>query len=249
VGLEAGALLERLSRDIADALGPDLVGLYVHGSWALGDFHPGRSDVDLLAVLDTDPTAATADTLRILHARLAADHPEWADRVEVEYLSEVALAGFRTEPRPMVRISPGEPLHLLPATRHYLLNWYAARERGVALRGPRARAVIPAISEAEWIEVVRDHARNWPSWIEDVRGPGGQAYAVLTLCRALLAVQEGRQASKRAAAAWAVTAVPEHAGLVAWAAGCWYGDGTDAGGGRDVVGFVNQVSARITASP
>ena len=195
VPLEPRLLIERLSRDIDGVLRDDLRGLYVHGSWVLGDFDPRRSDVDLLAVLAADPTPGIVEALRALHEQLAADHPDWADRVEVEYLSAIALTSFRTDPHPMVRLSPGEPLHLVPATRHYLLNWSAARERGVVLRGPRPQDLIPEISVAEWADVVREHARQWPDWLSEMRAPGQQASAVLTLCRALFSIEQGCQVS------------------------------------------------------
>ena len=52
-------LLARLAADLVRVLGGELFSLAPHGSWALGDFTPGRSDLDVLAVLATDPTAAT----------------------------------------------------------------------------------------------------------------------------------------------------------------------------------------------
>ncbi len=245
------SLIERLSGDIADALGDQLLGLYLHGSWVLGDFDARRSDLDLLAVLADDPSARTAEVLRSLHDRLAADHPEWTDRVEAEYVAATALARFRTDPRPMVRISPGEPLHVLPATRHYLLNWYAAREWGLTLRGPRPQDLIPAIPAADRVAVVREHASRWPEWVAEMTGPGGQAYAVLTLCRALHSVETGGQVSKRAAASWAADALPARADLVDWAARWWYEAGPDSAPDRaaQVTDFVTEVAARIAATP
>ncbi|MHB8274128.1 MAG: nucleotidyltransferase domain-containing protein [Dermatophilaceae bacterium] len=52
-----------------------------------------------------------------------------------------------------------------------------------------------------------DNAANWPKWVQDMRGPGPQAYAVLTLCRALHSVTEGRQISKKQAGAFTLGAL------------------------------------------
>lgn len=229
MAIDARSLIRRLGRDIGVVLGDRLLGLYVHGSWVLGDFEPTRSDVDLLAVLADDP-ADLLGALEVLHERLAADHPEWTDRVEVEYAPVAALAHFRTDPRPMVRISPGEPLHVVPATRHYLLNWYAAREWGTALHGPPPGDLIPDISATEWADAIREHLRQWPEWVEDMHGPGAQAYAVLTLCRALHSLDTGRQVSKRAAATWAAHTLPAWTDLITWAARWWYEPTGDAAG-------------------
>lgn len=229
---EAAAILDRLARDIRAALGPDLLGLYAYGSWTAGDFDPRRSDLDLLAVLAADPTEGTAATLGALHAAVERDEPAWAGRVDVEYLSVAALAGHRTGPRPMVRLSPGEPLHLTPATDHHLLNWAAARDRGAALYGPPAADLMPPIPAAAVAAVVRAHVAQWPEWVTGMRGPGGQAYAVLTLCRALHVLAGGGQVSKRAAGRWAAARHPEWAELIGWAERWWYAGGLDAEPGR-----------------
>ena len=85
-------VLARLAADLVEALGDQLLSLALHGSWALGDFTPGRSDLDVLAVMATDPTAATLAALHEVHARLARDFPEWGDgHVEVEYVSVEAV--------------------------------------------------------------------------------------------------------------------------------------------------------------
>lgn len=246
---DARAVLHQLADRIPDALGEGLVGLYVYGSWVTGDFDDQRSDLDLLAVLGSDPTTSTVEVLTSLHRRLAEQHPSWGDRIEVEYLSRQALTDFRSDPRPMVRISPGEPLHLVRATRHYLLNWYMARQDGVPLRGADPAEVIPEIGVAEFREVVAEHAANWPLWVQDMRSPGAQAYAVLSLCRALHSIKEGGQHSKREAAGYGVAELPSWASLIRWAEGWWYRSGANSEADRlpEVCRFVQDVSDRVAA--
>ena len=243
----AHALLERLATDIAAAVGDDLLGLYVHGSYASGDFDADRSDLDLLAVLATDPTTGTLAVLRRMHQQVAAENAAWADRIEVEYVSSAALSVFRTNPRPMVRISPGEPLHMVSATGHYLLSWYAARTRGLVLRGPAPDAIIPAIGADEFRAAVIEHATRWPEWVLDHHTVGAQAYAVLTLCRALQSVSEGRDVSKRQAARYGSENLPRWAELIRWAEAWWYHGGSDSAPSRlpEVIRFVQETSRQI----
>ena len=66
---EPAEVLRRLAAELVEVLGDDLLSLALHGSWVLGDFAPGRSDLDLLAVLATDPTGATLAALADVHAR------------------------------------------------------------------------------------------------------------------------------------------------------------------------------------
>jgi predicted nucleotidyltransferase len=49
-------VLARLAADLVETLGDQLLSVAVHGSWALGDFTPGHSDLDVLAVMATDTT-------------------------------------------------------------------------------------------------------------------------------------------------------------------------------------------------
>jgi hypothetical protein len=55
------SVLARLRDEVAGALGPDLIALCVYGSWLEGDFAPGRSDLDLLAVVSNDPDQRASD--------------------------------------------------------------------------------------------------------------------------------------------------------------------------------------------
>lgn len=246
---EVGQVLGRLTRDIGQRLGDNLIGLYLHGSLATGDFDPGRSDLDLLAALTTDLDEREVEGLREMHARLVEAFPAWQDRIEVEYVAVAALRAFRTKPHLMARISPGEPLHLTEANRHYLLNWFMAR-RGVALLGPPPDQVLPEITRTEFVGAVRQHASAWGEWVTEMHHPGGQAYTVLTLCRALYSTLHGEQVSKRRAAREVRPLLPGWESLIDWAVDWWYGGGTQAEDHfPEVVRFVAEVRGRILGEP
>ena len=128
---------------IEDTIGPSLVGLFVYGSFATGDFEPDVSDLDLIAALTEVPDEQLVSQLRKMHDRLAEEYPEWDDRIEVDYVSVRGLADCRTDTTMIARISPGEPLHVLEAGRDFLLDWYPARQDGISLEGPRLDSLIP----------------------------------------------------------------------------------------------------------
>ena len=65
----------------------DRVGLYLFGSLATGDFEPGVSDVDTVAVLRNEPSDAQLVALEHLHREVVDEMPSWEDRVEVVYVS------------------------------------------------------------------------------------------------------------------------------------------------------------------
>src|ERR687886_1402669 len=69
---------------------------------------------------------------------------------------------------------------------------------------------------AEFVVSVREHVRQWPAWVTSSRDwRPAQAYAILTLCRALYGVVHGEQVSKLRAARWVQGYAPAWAGLMA----------------------------------
>lgn len=207
-------LLESLLFRMRHIFREKLVGLYLYGSLTTGDFDPESSDIDLLAATSADVSEAEFAALRAMHLDFECDNPGWEDRVEVAYLSVTALRTFRSKRSPIALISPGEPFHMKEAGRDWLMNWYVVREQGVALFGPPADALIAPITWEEFAGCVRDYATEWGDRINDVPDRKGQAYAILTMCRALYVHMTGEQASKRQAAVWAQKELPQWSGLI-----------------------------------
>jgi predicted nucleotidyltransferase len=249
---EIEALLGRLTDEIRQSLNGSLVGLYVYGSLVTGNFDKGRSDIDLLAVVDSDIDADTFGRLDRMHARFVEDHPAWDDRIEVAYMPAPALWNFWTRTSQIAIVSPGEPFHLKAAGRDYLLNWYTVREAGATLCGPPPATLIPEISRSEFVEVVREHAEWWKEQVYEMRTPGAQSYAVLTLCRALYTYTHGRQASKKQAALWAKSYLPQWAALIQHSS-LWLSEGQDEekedeAGLQETIRFVHDVADRINST-
>ncbi len=199
---------------IAATTGPALVGLYLGGSLATGDFDERMSDIDLLAVLSTEVSPSLAAHLERMHDELAADNPRWRGRIEVVYVSAVGLANFRVGSPRIAVISPGEPFHVISAGTDWVLTWYPARNSGIVLVGPPTGEVVPDISFEEYLDAVRNHMLHFRERIADDATRGLQAYAVLTMCRGLYTCVHGEQVSKSRAAAWAQREFPEWAGLI-----------------------------------
>lgn len=211
---EINELLTSLFSQIRQVLGDHLVGLYLYGSLVAGDFDAEVSDIDLLAVTTDDISEKEFYRLHAMHDDFAAQHPSWDDRIEVAYLSVAGLRTFRTQNSSIAVISPGEPFHIKEAGADWLVNWWVVRERGVTLYGPPAWEVIDPIATDEFLQTVQDHALLWPLWVHDMREPKAQAYAVLTMCRALYALEFGDQPSKQRAAHWVQSRWPQWAALI-----------------------------------
>lgn len=120
--------------DVVDACAPGLVeGLYVVGSYALGDWRPGRSDIDVIAVTAEPATDDDAGTLLTAHALLAERQP--TPPIDGPYLAWGDL------------VVPPMDLHrpwTLGGTFHHdaecselnPVTWYVLAHHGVTVRGP-----------------------------------------------------------------------------------------------------------------
>jgi predicted nucleotidyltransferase len=210
-------LLDELISQIKLILGDKLVGIYLYGSLVWGDFDYHFSDIDLLAAVTSDINEKDANNLKKMHDDFAVKHKQWNDRIETQYLSLVALKTFKTKKSNAGTISPGEPFHIIEVGKHWLMNWYMVREKGMTLLGPDPKTIIEPISKEEFIQSVKEHAMSWGEWVNDMHSKGAQAYAVLTLCRALYAFKHGEQVSKKQAATWAEKELPEWATFISHA--------------------------------
>lgn len=203
---EVNDVLETLVPRINDVLGENLVGLYLFGSLVTGDFDLRLSDIDLAAIVARPLSPGDLEQLERLHAGMAHEFPVWDDRIEVGYLTRADINPF--DPRAiMAIISPGEPFHPRIAEHSWLFNLRVVREAGITLWGPDPRTVIGPISDAALVAGLRARMAEWRAWTDEEIPPmhaGGQAYVVLTMCRALRAFRTGDWASKRQSAEWAM---------------------------------------------
>ncbi len=186
-----GALLDRFLTGLAP-LAP--LALWAHGSLAGGDYQEGRSDLDLIAVLEQPVTPRTAWRLGVLHARLRAE--PLAPLLHCTYLSPGTLGDPE---RRHVTWAHGQLFArtVTPVTRRELHAF------GRVLHGAPPEGLLPAVPDGELAEfVVRDQRDFWrpavdrpERWRRDVWVDLG----LLTFARATVTLRDGRLISKREA--------------------------------------------------
>jgi hypothetical protein len=213
--------LRELATQIQAVLGGRLLGLYLFGSLAAGGFYPGKSDLDLIAVMEGDAAAGTdLDSLARLHDRFVAEHPEWRNRIEVLYIGRAVLGTFASRPTGTVaRTSPGEPLHHrdLGGEISWLLDWHGVITVGETLFGPDPLTLGPAIDDDRFRAAVASQLHEFSETARrnDVAYvPAHQGYIVAGVCRALYSLETGRQISKGDAIAWLAERRPDLADFV-----------------------------------
>lgn len=214
------AVLDQLLGEVRVTLGAQLVGLYLAGSLALGDFNLERSDVDFAVVTEGDLDEARVAALAVMHGRIAAGPSRWARQLEGVYLPRAALRGqvptacfpSTHEGRFYLGRQGGDGVIL----RHVLRGW------GVALTGPAPRTMIDPVGPDDLRQAVRAILAEWwrPQLADHtlLRRREYQAYAVLTMCRIRYTLAHGEVASKPVAARWAGrTLARRWSGLIEWA--------------------------------
>lgn len=203
---EINFILDKLLSDLQVILGPHLVGLYIHGSLAYGDFDPRTSDVDFLVVTEGSLPTETLPALKDMHARLFASGLTWSQKLEGPYvpLNDLRCHDPAHPPVPWLGVDGHFALETLDSD--WIIQRWILREKGIAIAGPPLTNLIDPVSAHDLREAVRGSLREWwsppfPSLERFDRGEY-QIYTILTMCRSLFVLENGHVASKPEAARW-----------------------------------------------
>lgn len=206
--------------DIVDEVAPGLVeGLYVVGSYALDDWRPGASDIDVVVVTAEPATDEDHGSLRTVHALLQERQP--LPHVDGPYLAWGDLV-----------VEPATGLHR-PWTLHGELHhdgdcfeinpitWYTLATYGVVVRGPAPSEIgIPIDVEARvrfvldnlrsyWSAVAADVARACDEQPDGVFRGESFVWVALGALRLHYTAFTGDVASKRKAGEYGLEVAPE----------------------------------------
>jgi hypothetical protein len=226
---DVNAIVAALASGIQEALGASFVGIYLDGSLALGDFDPGKSDIDFVAVTEDEVTELAFGALQALHARLAAGPSRWGQELEGSYISRQAIGARDPRPAAQPYIDRGDELTLVHQERGYwVIHRHVLREHGVTVVGPPPRTLIERVEpddlraavigilEEWWQPMLRDRARLGNVFY--------RCYAVLTMVRMRHTLAHGTIATKPAAARWAHDALDPRWRLLVQHALAWSRD-------------------------
>jgi hypothetical protein len=212
---EVTRYLQAVTARIHDVFGDHVVGVYTTGSLALGDYRPGRSDIDLMAVvagspdldlrrqlvhqLDHQVLACPAAGLEfVLYPLITVSRPT---------LDAGYLINFNTGPAlpPVTSFDPGDG----PAF-WYAIDRAITRQSGASLHGPPAQQLFAALPYDDLLHIViasvEAHSDPQEGHLLD--------NAVLNGCRALSFAHDRRWYAKIDAAERTLPMVGEFAPLV-----------------------------------
>lgn len=205
---EVNQLLVVLLARVQAILREKLVGFYLYGSLSSGDFEPESSDVDFLVVTSEELGEKILAELGAMHAEIAASGLPYATRLEGSYIPTTALRRYDLQNASHPTIGVDWGFQLGEHKSNWIIERQIVREHGVRLYGPSPDTLIDSIPSQELKKAVCEMLMGFwqaqlaqPEWL---RPRDYQAFAVLTMCRALYTLNQGTVTSKPKAASWAI---------------------------------------------
>ena len=209
-------------------LGKKIVGLYLSGSLAYGDFEQERSDIDLQAVVQSPLTEDELRSVEQLHREIERRCRQWANRIECSYVPLDLMRELMPPVAPRPWWGFGTLYAEAPAGNEWIINHYLLSRHGIVLEGPDFNELIPPISIHDVRQAsARDLFQEWLRKSDDAAWLSNshyQSYLVLNLCRILHTVIHDEPGSKKVAGQWAMAAYPQWQNLIEEAERWAYGN-------------------------
>lgn len=206
-------LLQSFTEMCQAILQKNLVGVYLHGSAAMGCFHPETSDLDLIVIV----ADSLSDPVKLTFMNEVVRLNEFAPQKGLElsivkrefckpfvyptpfelHFSPVHLPWFRSAPQDYVNHMHGVDPDL---AAHFTILGHC----GIVLYGEQIPAVFAPVPRADylcsiWLDIENAH--------EDILTD--PVYIVLNLCRVLAYARDELILSKEAGGQWAMEVLPE----------------------------------------
>jgi len=214
---DLNALLADLAERVSAALGEDLVGVYLVGSFALGG-GDAASDCDFIVVTEQRVDAEQERALRELHDEIPTRGGYWPQNLEGSYAPRAELETLDSLGGDWLYVNRGHrDMSWDPHCNAEDVRW-VLRERSLPLCGPPAARFACEVP----VGVLRNRARSLlATLIPDLRGWANfevawtQRYAVQMTCRFLQTIDTGEVTTKLDALDWALGELPpEWHGLI-----------------------------------
>jgi hypothetical protein len=193
---------------VRDILGDRFVGMYLYGSLSSGDFDPETSDVDFLVVTSDILVESKVSELEAMHDRIWRTSLKWASKLEGAYVPQALIRCHNPNGAPCPTINESR-FYVASLGSDWIIQRYIVRELGVVLAGPDPKTLIDPVTSDDLRGAVVGILHEWwfpmlenPSWLAN-HGSEYHAFAVITMCRALHALEYGSVVSKPKAVQWA----------------------------------------------
>jgi predicted nucleotidyltransferase len=205
---DVNQILNLLLTQVKEILQGDFIGMYLYGSLSSGDFNPETSDVDFLVVTTDELSAEKIALLESIHQEIWSSGLKRADRLEGSYVPRGLIRRHDPKGSPCPTVNEGK---FFVDTRgsDWIIQRHVIRESGVIIEGPDPKTLIDPVTPEDIRSAVHGILQEWwfpmiddSSWLKK-HGSNYHGFAVITMCRAMHALEHGIIVSKPVAVQWA----------------------------------------------
>jgi len=216
---DVNEVLNMVLFSVKEILGNQFIGMYLYGSLSSGDFDPETSDIDFLVVTADAPSDKTVSELEALHNRIWATGLKWPSKLEGAYVPKELVRRHDPHGIRCPTLNEGQ-FYVDKLGSDWIIQRHIIRECGTVLEGSDPKTIIDPVSTDDIRSSTLGILNEWwfpmlddPSWLKN-HGNEYHAFAILTMCRALHALEQGTIVSKPVAARWAQNKLGEKWGEV-----------------------------------
>lgn len=206
---EINQVLLSLRDNAKEILGDQFIGMYLYGSLSSGDFDIESSDIDFVFITKDSLTKVMIEQLEGVHKRTWATSLKWAGKLEGAYVPMELIRKYDPIGAPCPTVNERK-FYVAPLGSDWIIQRHVIREYGVVVEGPDPKTLIDHVSHDDIRASVLGTLNEWwfpmldnPTWLQE-RDSQYRSYTVITMCRALHALEHGTIVSKPKATQWAV---------------------------------------------
>lgn len=243
-------ITEAFVMESRNILGENLVGVYLHGSAAMGCFNEKKSDIDLLVVSERELSDEAKLQYMDMVVRLNDEAPPKGIEMSVVrravckpfvyptpfelHFSVTHLDWYRTNPRDYIEKMKGVDKDL---AAHMMITF----QRGKRLYGKEISEVFEPVKGKFYFDSIWNDVADAEDTVK-----ADPIYVILNLCRVLAYGKEGLILSKREGGEWGLANLPgEYHGLIASALKAYLSDAapeqSDGLAGKFAAYMVNRI--------
>lgn len=212
---DVNQLLNTLLENVKNILKDKFLGMYLYGSLSSGDFNPQTSDIDFLVVITEPLSQKVISELEAMHKETWAGSLKRAGKLEGAYVHKELIRKHDSNGQPCPTINEGR-FYVAELGSDWIIQRHVVREYGVILEGPDPKTLIDVVTPADIRNAVMGTLREWwfpmldnPAWLQN-KTDGDRAFAIITMCRVMHALEHGTIVSKPKAIQWAQTRLGSH---------------------------------------
>jgi predicted nucleotidyltransferase len=210
-------LSEQVTNVIQPVLKSNVIGIYLTGSAVLGDWHYGKSDIDLTVIVNNPISNENAATLKNQMKRLESKYQNI--KLEIQYIPIPILGKYKEDVEPILAYH--DKRHSISYFNFNSVTWYSLKEYGVAIFGKPVDELNLKTTKDELSSYVYENVNSyWAMWaasaakVLSLKGilsftDWAVEWCVCGISRMYYTLQEKDITSKRGAVEYMMDKVPQ----------------------------------------